>query len=1084
VRTGGIYWVNIKLNNCTIRDSFIVTTTATARPLGRDTTVCLALGGYTLNATTSGATSYQWQNGSAAPTFNVSTPGLYWVKINFGNCFVRDSVTISNFAAAQNIATTTSVCSGNTYTLPWGAIVSNAGIYRDTIRRAVSGCDSIIRKVTLTINAKPNVGADKSITLCAGKTVSLSALYITTGLTTVWTLGAVVVSNPTLVAQAGVYRLIATNAAGCSDTAQVTLTVNPKPALGADIATNICPYFTDDLTAKFTTTGLISNWTKAGVTVTNPTAISAAGVYQLVASNSFGCADTGLVTVTVNASPNVGGNKTITLCPGFTTDLTTQFATAGLTVNWSLGSVAIAPPITIGTAGLYQLIVTNTVGCRDTATITVGINSKPNIGNDTTVATCRGNFINLPLLFNTVGTSTIWTTAGVAVANPALVGVAGSYQLIATNSTSCKDTALVQITIFNKPAIGNDTAIKICPGFGTNLIALYNTTGLTSSWTIGGAAVANPAAVFVAGIYRLIVTNTSGCTDTVSVTVSANPTPNLGTDKSVSICPGFSTNLAILYNTIGLTSTWSLNNTIINTPDSITNAGVYQLIAVNTAGCRDTALATLSMYTKPMVGVDKAVSSCNGIPVDLTTQFNTSGFSTQWSLGGILVTNPAVIVAPGIYQLIVKNTNTCADTALLNVSFFIKPNLGNDTTINICPGNTFNLTSQYPATGLRTNWTFANQPVVNPTAINQPGVYQLIATNSFGCMDTALFTLRVDPTPTIIITNPAVLCAPQTADITLPAVTAGSTSGLVYTYWIDTAATIAFLSPTIATNGTYFIKGTNATGCYSIQKIIVKIFPIPIVDAGADITICTKDSTLLTALVSNVSAPVSYQWEPVTIGDIRNPIAASTIVKPTNNLQYVVTVKDSYGCNFSVSDSVSVMVQPPVTAFAGNDTIAVLGLPHQLLASGGVDYEWSWLPLGSSVSLTNSLIANPLATINTDSILFTVIVKDIIGCVGYDTIKIKAYDGITYYVPNAFSPNNDGHNDFFIPIPVGIVATESFRVFNRYGQLLFETSQWRKGWDGLYKGKPQPIGNYVWVLKGKGRNGKVIEMKGNVVLVR
>jgi gliding motility-associated-like protein len=180
-----------------------------------------------------------------------------------------------------------------------------------------------------------------------------------------------------------------------------------------------------------------------------------------------------------------------------------------------------------------------------------------------------------------------------------------------------------------------------------------------------------------------------------------------------------------------------------------------------------------------------------------------------------------------------------------------------------------------------------------------------------------------------------------------------------------------------------------------------------------------------------------------------------------------------------VSDTIIVSKQPPVKAFAGNDTIASVGLPHQLNATGGINFIWSPRNL-----LNNPFIANPLATIYTDSVLFAVEVKDALGCTGYDSIKIKTYNGITYYVPNAFSPNGDGWNDVFRPVPVGIVSTESFRIYNRYGQLMFETSQLSKGWDGTYKGKAQPVANYVWLLKGKGRNGKTIEMKGNVVLVR
>ena len=113
-----------------------------------------------------------------------------------------------------------------------------------------------------------------------------------------------------------------------------------------------------------------------------------------------------------------------------------------------------------------------------------------------------------------------------------------------------------------------------------------------------------------------------------------------------------------------------------------------------------------------------------------------------------------------------------------------------------------------------------------------------------------------------------------------------------------------------------------------------------------------------------------------------------------------------------------------------------------------------------------------------------VLITDIAGCKLSATVLVKVYNGITYYLPNAFSPNGDGLNEVFRPIPAGIVSTEYFRIFSRYGQLIFETSQPLKGWDRTFKGIKQPVGNYVSSIKGMGNNGKVVEMKGNVVLVR
>jgi gliding motility-associated-like protein len=177
-----------------------------------------------------------------------------------------------------------------------------------------------------------------------------------------------------------------------------------------------------------------------------------------------------------------------------------------------------------------------------------------------------------------------------------------------------------------------------------------------------------------------------------------------------------------------------------------------------------------------------------------------------------------------------------------------------------------------------------------------------------------------------------------------------------------------------------------------------------------------------------------------------------------------------------VTDKVLVTVRPPVPANAGRDTIAVLGQPHQLKASGGSTFMWS-----PSVPLNSPFAPNPLATLRNDT-KFTVVVTDIAGCLGYDTVFVKVYNGPTYYTPNAFSPNGDGLNDIFRAIPVGIKATEYFRVFNRYGQMMFETNEWLKGWNGRYLGKLQPAGVYVWILKGIDNTGKTIEMKGTVML--
>ncbi|MEP6713027.1 MAG: gliding motility-associated C-terminal domain-containing protein [Ferruginibacter sp.] len=266
--------------------------------------------------------------------------------------------------------------------------------------------------------------------------------------------------------------------------------------------------------------------------------------------------------------------------------------------------------------------------------------------------------------------------------------------------------------------------------------------------------------------------------------------------------------------------------------------------------------------------------------------------------------------------------------------------------------------------------------------------------------------------------------------------------------------------------------------CSRQDTIRVNIKHKPLVNAGRDTMICFKTKAILHGSSSNASGPVIYSWSPNNF--LNDPDTSVTILSPDTPgiYPYTLTVKDNYGCNFSVSDIAVVTVQPPVPAFAGNDTNAVKAKPHQLYGSGGSVYTWS--PAGP---LNNPFAQNPLATLFNDT-RFYLEVKDVAGCTGYDTVFVKVYDGPAYYLPNAFSPNGDGLNDIFRAVPAGISNTQYFRIFNRLGEMVFETNQWLKGWDGTYRGKKQPIGAYIWMIKGTDRNGKVVEEKGTVMLVQ
>jgi gliding motility-associated-like protein len=194
----------------------------------------------------------------------------------------------------------------------------------------------------------------------------------------------------------------------------------------------------------------------------------------------------------------------------------------------------------------------------------------------------------------------------------------------------------------------------------------------------------------------------------------------------------------------------------------------------------------------------------------------------------------------------------------------------------------------------------------------------------------------------------------------------------------------------------------------------------------------------------------------------------------------VVTVTDTLGCPKVVKDSVYITVVPHLNVDAGPpDTTIVEGQPLQLNASGALHYLWS-----PSTWLNNVNVHNPLG-FPEGNIKYIVVGTDATGCMGTDSINITVYMlDPDMYVPTAFTPNGDGNNDVIRPILIGMKQLNYFTVYNRFGQLMFHTTEIDKGWNGIYAGKPQDPATFVWIAEGVTYKGQVKKQKGYVVLIR
>lgn len=252
----------------------------------------------------------------------------------------------------------------------------------------------------------------------------------------------------------------------------------------------------------------------------------------------------------------------------------------------------------------------------------------------------------------------------------------------------------------------------------------------------------------------------------------------------------------------------------------------------------------------------------------------------------------------------------------------------------------------------------------------------------------------------------------------------------------------------------------------------------------ADSTICFGKDALLNARIDIGS---SYTWTPVSMGGGNigsTPFTLASQVYPAGTTDYVLRVLNE-GCPNALLDTFHIAVLPKVNVDAGRDTSVVIGEPLQLHAFSddpGPD-DYAWLP---ATGLSDPAIADPVGNYSgMDNIIkYTVKVTTASGCSGEGIITVKVFKTRPdIFVPNAFTPGLSV-NAVFRPIPVGISSLDYFRIYNRLGQIVYNTSSIGNGWDGRLNGVPQASGGYVWMLKGTDYTGDIIIKRGTMVLIR
>lgn len=276
-----------------------------------------------------------------------------------------------------------------------------------------------------------------------------------------------------------------------------------------------------------------------------------------------------------------------------------------------------------------------------------------------------------------------------------------------------------------------------------------------------------------------------------------------------------------------------------------------------------------------------------------------------------------------------------------------------------------------------------------------------------------------------------------------------------------------------ADTGLYLLKQTYAYNCFDLDSFYLSASPGISLSAQQPSPICEGQSETLSV---NASSSGTYAWSPST--GLSNPTILNPVASPVDSTVYEVLATNSSGCQDSAFLTLNVYKKP--IANAGADKLILSGDSTTLdgMVSGtAINFLWTPSSYMNNANAIQPKVAPP------QDMSYTLTVNSTVGCgSASDDVNVKLYKG--FFIPNSFTPNGDGKNDFFRLIPFDNYKLIRFVVYNRWGTAVFNSANIDKGWDGTYNGFPQPIGAYIYYIDLKNANGEHIIKQGTVTLLR
>ena len=654
-----------------------------------------------------------------------------------------------------------------------------------------------------------------------------------------------------------------------------------------------------------------------------------------------------------------------------------------------------------------------------------------NLGNDTTI--CNGTLL---LDAGNAGANYLWQDGST---NQTFNVIQSGIYTVAVTSGCLAAYDTIVVTVIGGASsfsLGNDTTL--CTG--ASMILDATTPGAAYVWQDGSV---NPTFNVTASGQYFVTINVGGCTanDTINVNFATFGSLNLGNDTA--LCQG--QNLLLDATTAGATYVWQDNS--VNATYNVIAAGTYS-VSVTVGNCAPlTDAINVSFNNLPNVFLGNDTTVCAGQTVLLDATI--AGGSYVWQNASVNATYN--VTSAGNYSVTVTDLNGCSNSDNINVNYNNPPvvNLGNDTTL--CGAQTLLLN----VTTAGGTYLWQDNSSLATFNVNTAGTYYVNVT-ALGCSNSDTINILYTNPPIVFIGNDTTLCPGET--LLLDATTANSTYA-----WQDNSASATF---TVSSAGTFWVD-VSLGSCNAVRdSIVVSYINGSTVNIGSDTTLCPGQTLLLDA----TQPGASYLWQDGSTDSSYMVTTAGT---------FIVSVTISI-C--TASDTMKVLYYSIPVVNLGADTAKCPDDELTLNATNANStYLWSNSNYTSIYHYTT-----PTITI-TDSAFYSVVVTNQCATVS-DTIHItdKICD-CNIFVPTAFTPNGDDNNDLFKPQFVCDFLEYEFRIFDRWGELIYSTTDPTAGWDGTFLGLKENTSVYVWVLIYKFNDGDLgIESlkKGDVTLLR